>query len=893
MADSNTDSDNNSEKNSEQNTEAAKTDTKVTTTVKPGEHREQSIASEMRSAYINYAMSVIVSRALPDVRDGLKPVQRRIIYSMYKLGILPSSGYKKSARTVGDVIAKYHPHGDAAVYETMVRMAQDFNMRYMLVDGQGNFGSIDGDSPAAMRYTEARLQKIASEIITGLNKKTVDYVVNYDGSTVEPTIMPASIPQLLMNGADGIAVGMATKIPPHNLRELVGAIKLGVEAGEAVYNSEKRKVNYAEDIRSIADLDELGQERLPEFKTEVELKDLMKAMPAPDFPTGGEVYDAEGAREMYATGRGKVMLRAVAAIEELKGGKHQIVVTEIPYQVNKARLVSKIAQLVKDKKIEGIADIRDESNRQGIRVVVEIKRDGRPKSILNRLFKFTEMQKSYSANMLALVNGEPQLVPLKRYIEQFITHRQTIIIREHEFELAKAREREHILEGLLIALDNLDEVIQTIRESRDADIARDNLMKKFKLTEIQAQAILDMQLRRLAALERQKIEDEYKEIQAKIKEISDILAKPERVLEIITTQLTEISEKYGDERRTKVFKGKVGEISEEDLVANEQVVVTVSEKGYIKRMAESNYKVQHRGGVGVKGSSGREDDVISHVFICNTHDDIMFFTDQGRVFVQKVYEIPEYSRTAKGQAIVNLININQNELVTSILTKRKAGNIVDEDMLQEGEEKIEAKDGKFKYLFMATEKGTVKKTLLSEYENIRSNGLIAIKLADGDRLTWVKPTHGNDEVILITAKAKSIRFKEEDVRETGRASMGVRGINLKEGDKVISADVLRRTEDLVLTISSQGYGKTTNTDQFAVQGRGGQGIFAFRVTDKTGELVASRLIDHPERELLIMSESGQAVRIKTNDLPLRNRQTSGVRLIRLKSNDRVAAIAIV
>ncbi len=854
----------------------------------------RSIVAEMRNAYINYAMSVIVSRALPDVRDGLKPVQRRIIYSMFKLGILPSSGYKKSARTVGDVIAKYHPHGDVAVYDAMVRMAQDFNMRYMLIDGQGNFGSIDGDSPAAMRYTEARLQKISLDIIEGLNKNTVDYADNYDGNTREPVLMPSKLPLLFLNGADGIAVGMATKIPPHNLREVVAAIQAGIKHGKPVYQIEGYEPKYAAEIRTQADLETLDKARLPIFTTEVETAELAKILPGPDFPTGGEIYDTQAISEVYTSGRGRIMMRAVAKIEEGKGGKYQIIITEIPYQVNKARLVAKIADLVKDKKVMGISDIRDESNREGMRIMVEIKRDGNANTVLNKLYKYTELQKSFSANMLALVNGEPKVVTLKNYIELYMSHRQEIVIREREFELAKAREREHILEGLMIALDNLDEVIRTIRESKDADVAKSNLMARFKLSDLQAQAILDMQLRRLAALERLKIEEEYKQIQKTIAELLDILTKPERVVEIISAELVELTEKYGDDRRTKVFKNKIGEISEEDLVTSENVIVTVSEKGYIKRMADSEYQLQKRGGIGKKGMTTRDDDAVSNIFWCNTHDDVMFFTNKGRVFIKKVYDIPQFSRTAKGIAVINLINIEGSERVTSILTKRKEGDfVVDEDIMQEGEEKTEAKKGPYQYLFMATSQGTVKKTLLSEYANIRANGLIAIKLADGDDLTWVKPTRGEDEVILVSRKGKSIHFNEKDVRPTGRASMGVRGIKLKEGDYIIASDIVRMKENILLTVSELGFGKVTSIEQFTKQNRGGQGIFAARCTDKTGDLVAARLIDHPHMELMIMSAGGQAVRIKTDDLPERNRQTSGVRLIRLRGEDRVTAIAIV
>ncbi|MBN1331605.1 DNA gyrase subunit A [Candidatus Dojkabacteria bacterium] len=855
--------------------------------------RDRSIVEEMKTSYINYAMSVIVARALPDVRDGLKPVQRRILYSMYKLGIIPSKAYKKSARTVGDVIAKYHPHGDVAVYDAMVRMAQDFNMRYKLVEGQGNFGSIDGDSAAAMRYTESRLEKISMSILEELNENTVNYAANYDGSTQEPTILPSKIPTLLLNGADGIAVGMATKIPPHNLKEVGAAIKEIIKNGNKSDN-ESLPLDYHKNILTIEDLEKLDPKRFPKFSTDLGVEDLIKIIPGPDFPTGGTIYDQKEIQNAYASGRGRIVTRAIANIEESKGGKYKIVVTEIPYQVNKARLVQKIASLVKDKKIKGIADLRDESSREGMRIVVDIKRDGKPKTILNKLYKFTEMQKAFNANMIALVDGEPQLLTLKEILELFIQFRQEIVIRRTEFRLAKAREREHILEGLMIALDNLDEVIKTIRESKDADVARDALMKKFKLSERQAIAILDMQLRKLAALERQKIEDEYKAIKAIIKDLVAIIETPEKVLEIILEELKEITEKFGDERRSKVVKGKVDEFSEEDLVAKEEVLVTVSEQGYIKRMQDATYERQHRGGKGKKGMATKDGDSVAHVFSCSTHDDIMFFTNKGRVFLQKVYEIPEYSRSAKGQPVINLINIEQDELVTSILTKSKEGKILDEDTLQEdiaAEEKV-AKD--YKFLFFATKKGTVKKSSLEDFSNIKSNGLIAIKLNDDDDLVWVKPTTGNSEIVLVTKNARSIHFHEKDVRETGRATMGVRGIKMKDAaDEVISMDVIRKTEDFMLTVSENGFGKITTLDQYGIQGRGGQGIYAARVNDKTGALSAARILDHPDMELLIMSESGQAVKIPTKELPKRNRQTAGVKLMNVPKGDKIAAIAII
>ncbi|HLD03566.1 MAG TPA: DNA gyrase subunit A [Candidatus Dojkabacteria bacterium] len=852
---------------------------------------DRNISEEMRTSYINYAMSVIVARALPDVKDGLKPVQRRILYAMFKQGFLPDRGYKKSARTVGEVIGKYHPHGDVAVYDAMVRMAQLFSYRYPLIDGQGNFGSVDGDSAAAMRYTEARLHKNAMEIINDIDKNTVNFIPNYDGSYLEPEKLPALLPNLLLNGAEGIAVGMATKIPPHNLGEVVEALLILIKAGNQA-DKVSLVEKYWESIRTTEDLKKLSAERFPSFISEVELKDILKIIPGPDFPTGAEIYDANEIVLAYTTGRGRVIMRAIAKIEETKGGKYQIIITELPYQVNKADLVTKIANLVKDKKIEGISDLRDESNKLGLRIAVDIKRDGKPKTILNKLYKYTELQKTFNVNMVALVDNEPRLLNIKRILELFVKHRQEIIIRRTEFDLAKAREREHILEGLIIALDNLDEVIKTIRNSKDADIAKTNLMKKFKLTEIQAQAILDMQLRRLAALERQKIEDEYKQIKFTIKELLNILATPEKVLTIIADELAALREKRGDTRRTKVHKGKVGEFSEEDLVEKEEVIITVSEQGYIKRMKQNVYQLQRRGGVGKKGMTTKDDDGVAHIFSCNSHDDIMFFTNKGRVFIQKVYEIPEFSRTAKGQAIVNLINIDQGELVTSILTRSSTGEFYDEDVLQEGEVKSEKKT--YKYLFMSTKKGLIKKSALSEFENIRSNGLIAIKLTADDELIWVKPTTGNNEAILITKSAKSIRFYEKDVRETGRATMGVRGIQLQDAkDEVISMDIVRRTEDKVLTVSENGFGKVSELGSFPVQKRGGKGVFAARINNKTGTLVCARILDDPNRELLIISLHGQAVRIPTNNLPDRNRQTSGVRLMRLKESDRVSAIAII
>ncbi len=857
--------------------------------------RDQNITDELKRSYINYAMSVIVSRALPDVRDGLKPVQRRILYTMHKMNIQPGSSHKKVARIVGETMGKYHPHGDASISDALVRMGQEFNMRYTLVDGQGNFGSIDGDPAAAMRYIEARLDKHGAKLLEDLEKHTVDYSQNYDGNEEEPTVLPGLFPNLLVNGGEGIAVGMATKIPPHNLGEVVDAVvelidnnNVWVEEG-----SEFEKVDYEKQIRNISDIQMLPKLRFRKFQSAVELKDILKHIKGPDFPSACEIYDKAEIDKIYETGRGRVLMRAVSEIEEMKGGKYRIIITQLPYQVNKANLIAKIAALYKDKKIEGISDLRDESNREGIRIVVELKRDVIAKTVENQLYKYTELQKAFNANMLALVDGEPQLLPIKRILELYITHRQEIVTRRNEFELGKLREREHILEGLLIALDNIDEIIELIRSSKDADVAKSALMERFKLSEIQAQAILDMQLRRLAALERQKLEEEYKEVVKNIKEILSILNTPEKILEIIKTEILELKEKLGDKRRTKVFKGKVGEINEEDLIAREQTLITISKQGYIKRTSIDVYQMQKRGGIGKKALTTKEDDSVRHVIKCETHDQILFFSNKGKVYSLKAYEVPEYSRTAKGLPLVNLIQIQSDELVTSVLTQSESGHILDEDIIQEGEEKREKGGEQYKFLFMATKKGTVKKTAIDEFQNIRSNGLIAISLDAGDELIWVKPTSGNNQIVIVTHNAKSIRFEEEDVRPTGRSSRGVRGIRIKEDDYTISMDVIRNKEDFVLTVSQNGYGKLTLISNFTLQNRGGSGIFASRINSKTGKIVAARLLDHPEKELLILSSHGQAVRIPTNNLPTLNRQTSGVRLMKLREGDSVAAIAIV
>lgn len=855
---------------------------------------EGGIVNELKQSYINYAMSVIVARALPEVRDGLKPVQRRILYAMYKMGITPGSAYKKVARISGETMGKYHPHGDASINDALVRMAQDFNMRYPLIEGQGNFGSIDGDSAAAARYIEARLEKIGARMLEGV-EHTADFNPNYDGNETEPAILPSVVPNLLINGSEGIAVGMATKIPPHNLTEVLNATINVIDGGNKwdFKEIEKVGINYEKDIKNLKDLENLSKERFHKFQSDIEIKELLKQIKGPDFPGGAHIYNAKDYGQIYETGRGGVLMRAVSEIEELKGGKFRIIITELPYQVNKAMLLTKIAQLYKDKKIDGISDLRDESNREGIRIVVELKREAKPKTVENQLYKYTELQKNFSANMLALVNGEPKLLNLREYLELFISHRQEIVIRSNEFELGKAKEREHILEGLMIALDHLDEVIATIRKSKDSEVAKQNLMTKFKLSEIQAQAILDMQLRRLSALEREKLENEYKEILQRIKDLLKLLNSPEEILQVIKKELEEIREKFGDERRTKVFKGGIDELSEEDLIANEKTFVMISTQGYIKRVKTDTYRTQNRGGQGKRAVTTKEDDSVRHVFDCNTHDEIMFFSNKGKVYVLKVHEIPEYGANAKGLPIVNLINISQGELVTSVLTRSKDGNILDEDIAQEDEEKLEKQGKNYKFLFMATKKGVVKKSTLDDFSNIRSNGLIAISLTDGDELIWVKPTDGNDEVILVSKLAKSIHFHESDVRETGRASQGVRGIRLKDEDEVISMDVVRKKEDLMLTIAENGFGKMTELEQFTLQKRGGSGIFAARINSKTGPLVVARVLDHPDKELLILSVKGQAIKIPTRDLPVRNRQTAGVTLMRVKDGDKVAAVAVV
>ena len=830
------------------------------------------ITSEMEKAYLDYAMSVIVSRALPDVRDGLKPVHRKIVFAMKEQGITASSRYQKCAAVVGEVLKKYHPHGDIPVYEALVRMAQTFSLRYTLIDGQGNFGSVDGDSPAAMRYTECRLSQISDELLRDIDKETVEFVDNYSGTDKEPTILPAVIPNLLLNGGSGIAVGLATNIPTHNLGELIDATKELVSKG-------KTKIKEVRQMEVPVDYPyryKRPEYNVLEFESEANIDDLLQFIKGPDFPTGGTIYDWSEIVNSYATGRGSVVTRAKAKIEEEKSGKFSIIVTELPYQVNKALLVAKIAELARDKKIEGISDLRDESDRQGMRIVVELKRDARPQQILNNLYKHTEMQKAFHVNMVALVNGEPRLLTLKNILEEFVRHRLEIVTRRVLYLLKKAREREHILEGLKIALDHLDEVIKTIRQSKDADDAKANLIEKFDFTPIQAQAILDMQLRRLAALERHKVEEELKEIIKMIKGYEAILAEPKLILKEIDTDLTGIREKYGDERKTKVIKGKVGEMSDEDLIKEEDVLLSLTESGYIKRLPIDTYRSQGRGGRGVTGGNLKEGDAIHEMHAVSTHDELLFFTNKGRIYKMRAWDIPEASRIAKGTAVVNLLDLMADEKISAIVPLPKSGDVI-------------------KSLFMATTKGTVKKTLLSDFDNIRKTGIIAIKLDDGDNLAWVKPTNNKDQVMLVTRLGQSIRFVEGQIREMGRNAAGVRGIKLDKDDLVVSMDVITSGENSgreLMVICENGYGKRTKLSQYRLQNRGGSGTMTAKVTNKTGPVNASQVIDAAATDLVVTSNHGQVIRMKMSDIPSLGRATQGVRVMRLEEGDTVAAATV-
>jgi DNA gyrase subunit A len=852
-----------------------------------GKVQTVEITEEMEKSYLDYAMSVIVQRALPDVRDGLKPVHRRILYAMHQMGLGHTSKFVKSAKVVGEVLGKFHPHGDMPVYQALVRMAQNFAMRYPLITGQGNFGSIDGDPPAAMRYTEVKMASMAQEMLADIEKETVDYVDNFDQTLKDPVFLPSALPNLLLMGAEGIAVGMATKIPPHNLAEVIDATLLMIERGKMGVSHEARgeaqiefrRISLEEGERKEGEAAESGPLR---FESEATIDEIMQFIKGPDFPTAGQIFDQNEIREAYATGKGKIIVRGKAEIEEGKGGKFQIVITELPYQTNKAQLVAKIANLAKEKKIDGISDLRDESDRHGIRVVVELKRDARPKSTLNNLFKKTELQTSFPTNFVALVDGTPMTLNLKQILTEYVNHRHSVVTRRSEFELREAQNRAHILEGLLIALENLDAVIETIKKSKDADEAKRNLMAKFKLTEIQSVAILDMQLRRLAALERQKIEDEYKSIKERIDFLTDLLAHPNKILKVVGKELSEIKEKYADERRTKIYKKKAEEFSEEDLIPNDEAIITITSTGYIKRVPRSTYRTQRRGGKGVMGMKTKEEDEIAHLLTANTHDHILFFTNKGRVFRIRVWELPESSRQSKGQAMVNLINIAQGEVVQSVLTVN-------------GQENPNQK-----FLLMVTKNGLVKKTAINKYDNVRSSGLIAIKLEDGDELCWVKTTGGNDHILLVSYEGKSIRFNENDVRPTARDTMGVIGVVLKKEDFVVGMEALpsrtHQPQDKrkkvfrdILVVMERGLGKRTDFSEFPVQKRGGMGVKVAEVTPKTGKVVCSQFVDETVEQIVLTSKQAQVIKLPLKNIPRLGRATQGVILMRF---DKAAADSV-
>ena len=793
----------------------------------------RTLEDEMKSSYIDYAMSVIVARALPDVRDGLKPAHRRVLFGMHELGLPHNRPYKKSARIVGEVLGKYHPHGDTAIYDTMVRMAQEWSLRYPLVDGQGNFGSVDGDSPAAMRYTEARLARIADEMLRDLDKNTVDFVNNFDESLQEPTVMPSYLPNLLINGASGIAVGMATNIPPHNISEVIDGCVALIENPKAT------------------------------------AVDLMKYVKAPDFPTGGIIYGYEGVKEALLTGRGRVVIRAKANVETLKNDRENIIITEIPYQVNKASLIEKIADLVREGKITEISNIRDESDRDGMRIVIELKRDAQPAVVLNQLFKHTQMQVTFGVIMLALVNGSPKVLNLQEMIQHFLDHRMDVLIRRTKYELDAAEKRAHILEGYIIALDNIDEVIETIKKSKDTETAKNNLMKKFKLSEIQAKAILDMRLQRLTGLERKKIEDEYKETIKLIERLRGILDNERTRRKIIKDELLALKEKYGDERRTEIIKD-YKEFELEDIIAEEDVVVTISHGGFIKRFPVSGYRRQGRGGKGVTGAGTKEDDFIEHMFVASTHQYILFFTDKGKCYWLKVHEVPEGGRTAKGRSIVNLLDKDKDDNITAFVAVK------------------EFREDQF--LIMATEKGTIKKTVLSAYGNVRKGGINAINLAAGDKLIEVKMTDGKNDIVIGTRNGSAIRFNEKDVRDMGRTATGVRGVRLGKGDRVVGLLVIRNDKATVLVVTEKGYGKRSDINDYRITKRGGKGVITVKTTDKVGKLIA--LMEVVDRdELVIISTQGMVIRQSVKDLRVMGRNTQGVRVIRLNEHDSIADIA--
>lgn len=792
---------------------------------------EINIEDEMKKSYLDYSMSVIMSRALPDVRDGLKPVHRRIIYAMDELGMGPDKQYRKSARVVGDVLGKYHPHGDSSVYDAMVRLAQDFNIRYPLVDGHGNFGSIDGDAAAAMRYTEARMTRLATEMLRDIDKDTIDYRPNFDETLKEPVVLPSRFPNLLVNGSSGIAVGMATNIPPHNLGEAIDGIVMLIDNPKA------------------------------------SIDDLMTVIKGPDFPTGAHIMGKDGIKAAYKTGRGKITVRAVAEIEESKKGRYRIVATEIPYQVNKASLIEKIAEYVRDKKIEGISDLRDESDKDGMRIVIELKRDANPNVVLNNLYKYTQFQTTFGVIMLALVNGEPKILNLKQMLTHYIEHQKVVITRRTQFELKKAEERAHIIEGLKIALDNIDEVIKIIRSSKTEAIAKEALMKNFGLSDKQSQAILDMRLRRLTGLEREKLEEEYEALIKEINRLKEILANERLVYEILKNELLEIKEKYGDKRRTRIMPS-AEEIEIEDIIEEEDAVITLTHFGYIKRTPEYTYKTQKRGGKGIIALTTREEDFVEDLYITSTHDTILFFTNKGKVYSLKAYEIPEGGRQAKGTAIVNLLNISGDEKVNAIIPINK--------------------NTKEDNLILITKNGIIKKTKLENFENIRRNGLIAIGLKEDDELIAVRKTDGNREIIVVTKKGMSIRFDEKDVREMGRTAMGVKAITLNEGDKVVTMELIEEGKNL-LVISENGFGKRTPLDEYKTQNRGGKGLITYNIKPKTGDIVSAKVVDDND-EIMMISMSGTIIRIVAKDISIMGRATQGVTLMKM-NDDKVVAVA--
>jgi DNA gyrase subunit A len=804
-----------------------------------GNVQQVDIDSQMREAYLDYAMSVIVARALPDARDGLKPVHRRILYAMHELGIRSNSSYKKSARIVGEVLGKFHPHGDSAVYETMARMAQDFSMRYLLVDGQGNFGSVDGDAPAAMRYTEARLHRLAEELLADIDKDTVDFGPNFDDSLEEPLVLPARVPNMLLNGTAGIAVGMATNIPPHNLGELTDAIIYLID-------------NY-------------------ENMDDIPLDELMKRIPGPDFPTGGIIVGREGIESAYGTGKGRLVVRGVAHIEEGKSGRHEIIITEIPYQVNKATLIERIAELVREDRIDQISDLRDESDQRGMSIVIELKRGAQPKKVLNQLYKYTALQSTFGVQLLALVDGEPRTLPLKRALQIFIEHRQTVIVRRTNFELKKARARQHILDGYLIALANLDAVIKTIRESQDADVAKENLVKRFKLSEIQAQAILDMQLRRLAALERWKIEEEHKQVTEQIAHLEDLLANPKKILGLIQDDMRDLAEKYGDDRRTRIAAEATETLSEADLVQDEAVLISLTERGYIKRVAASAFRSQSRGGRGVMGHTTKEEDTVVALIPARSLDSMLFFSDRGKVYSEKVYQIPDADRTAKGIPLVNVLALGPDERITAAIAVS--------DFSAHG------------FCVLSTIHGKVKRVVMEEFAAVRPSGLIAMSLDDGDKLGWARLTSGNDEVIFVTEQGQALRFNENKIRAMGRQAAGVQAIRLDPDDGVTSMDVLE-AEGSLLIITSNGYGKQTPLKDYPAKGRatGGVSTIDQKAIKDIGKIVAARVIQKAD-DLTIITSNGVAIRIKVKDVRQAGRSTRGVHLIKPQPGDSVASVA--